>query len=343
MKKKAHFLLRPESKTFSFEDVALMSDEEIDDLIMQLRWGKAGFQGCPYCGVLDKHYFIASRRIYKCKHCHKQFSLTSGSVLHSRKLPLRTIIQMLLKFILNVKGISAIAISREFHLTYKVAYAWLHKFRTMMKTSCLMEYQDNINDNSVVHLDATYIHTNNRKANKKSQRKDGRLAINANKAKRCIFAIVKTHKKHKGAKVVLPFILRNETKDIIRDIVGNNLKKGTTIYTDSSPAYYELQHNYNLHQVNHSQEYCSDSGVTNNQAESFFSRFKRGLEGQYHKMTNKYLDLYAFEFAFRENKRRLDSLSTLCELLYCGLIDSARNVMRGYNHRMAVKLEECYG
>ena len=267
-----HYLLTRGSKTITAEDIDSMSEQEIADFIMLLRWGKVGEQGCPYCGTLNNHYFLATRHLYKCKHCGKQFSLTSGSAFHSRKLPLRKILKMMLTFILNVKGISAIAISREFDLTYKTAFAWLHKFRTMAKASCLSMYPISSQDESSVHLDGTYVHTNIRKANKKVERKDARLLENANKDKRCVFAIVKNwaeDTKAQGSKAILPFIIPAESSEIVNKIVKNHVKKGTTICTDDSHAYDDLLLFYDLQRVNHSVEYRSDLGVTNNQAESF--------------------------------------------------------------------------
>lgn len=54
---------------------------------------------------------------------------------------------------------------------------------------------------------------------------------------------------------------------------------------------------FDLKRVNHSQEYRSDDGITNNLAESYFSRFKRMYHGQVHKIDNVYLGDYVNEIA----------------------------------------------
>ena len=59
-----------------------------------------------------------------------------------------------------------------------------------------------------------------------------------------------------------------------------------------------------MRRVNHSQEYRSADGATNNQAESYFSRFRRMQFGQVHKLSPKYLDRYAHEVTYREDTRR---------------------------------------
>lgn len=60
---------------------------------------------------------------------------------------------------------------------------------------------------------------------------------------------------------------------------------------------------YNVKRVNHSKEYRSDEGITNNYAESYFSRFRRMQIGQVHKISNKYLSGYSKEVAYREDMR----------------------------------------
>lgn len=61
---------------------------------------------------------------------------------------------------------------------------------------------------------------------------------------------------------------------------------------------------YNMKRVNHSVEYRADDGTTNNQAESFFSRFRRMQIGQYHKFCVMHLAAYASEATYREDTRR---------------------------------------
>jgi transposase-like protein len=47
-----------------------------------------GFPFCPRCGCVDV-YAIPTRHTWQCKACKKQFSVTSGTIFASRKLPIR--------------------------------------------------------------------------------------------------------------------------------------------------------------------------------------------------------------------------------------------------------------
>lgn len=347
---KQHFLLSKSAKTITQQDLYEMSDDTAKDLFMELQWGKKGHQCCPHCATLDKHYYVSTRDKYKCRHCGKQFSLTSNTIFAYHKLSLKKLIQITLRFLVPVKGTSAITVSREFDVQHKTVLVIFHKLREAMKVSCLVDFEKEKNTDAPVHIDGTYVHTNNRKANKKEDRKDARLAENANPDKRCVFVMVKERTEEekasnphlKGSKVVLPFIIKSETSNVVKKLVAEYIKKDSVIHADESNAYDDLIMYYDLKRVNHSKEYCSDEGITNNHAESFFSRFKRGFRGQYHRMTNKYLDLYSFEFAFRENKRRLGGLEQLTEVLQYGL-QLTRSAMRGYWQGLSTKQAVTHG
>ncbi|WP_436315825.1 transposase [Variovorax sp. LjRoot84] len=47
------------------------------------------------------------------------------------------------------------------------------------------------------------------------------------------------------------------------------------VHTDEHPAYAEFMARYEHRTVNHSTEFSTDDGVSNNQAESYFSRMRR--------------------------------------------------------------------
>ena len=43
---------------------------------------------CPHCGVVADHHFIASRRIWRCTTCGKQFSIKIGTIMEDSPLGL---------------------------------------------------------------------------------------------------------------------------------------------------------------------------------------------------------------------------------------------------------------
>ena len=97
---------------------------------------------------------------------------------------------------------------------------------------------------------------------------------------------------------------------------------------------------YDLRTVNHKEEYRSDLGVTNNQAESLFSRFKRMYYGQVHRISNEYLLNYANEIAYREDNRRTSNKAQFIDVLSrCLKTTNDNNEWCGYWQRKIIHQE----
>ena len=62
----------------------------------------------------------------------KGFQLTSGTLFASHKLPLRAYLAAIAIFCNEVKGKSALALSRDLYVSYKYAFVLLHKLREAM-------------------------------------------------------------------------------------------------------------------------------------------------------------------------------------------------------------------
>ena len=79
---------------------------------------------------------------------------------------------------------------------------------------------------------------------------------------------------------------------------------------------YDLLHgSYPMRRVNHQQEYRAADGTTDNQAESYFSRFRRMQIGQHHHFGLAHLANYANEAAYREDIRRWSNGEIFADIL----------------------------
>src|ERR1700688_3873853 len=130
-----HFLLSPEAKTLSLAQVFSMSDAEAEAMFCKVRWPDTqGKPVCPRCGGLDAY---EARRPngslrFRCKACKADFTITSGTLFDSHKLPLRGYLAAIAIFCNEVKGKSALALSRDLNVSYKCAFVLLHKLREAM-------------------------------------------------------------------------------------------------------------------------------------------------------------------------------------------------------------------
>ena len=84
-----HFLLSAKARSLSLATVARLSDEEAFQTFKLIRWSATeGAPVCPICGCVAV-YTYTTRKLFKCKGCNHQFSVTSGTIFASRKLPIR--------------------------------------------------------------------------------------------------------------------------------------------------------------------------------------------------------------------------------------------------------------
>src|ERR1700692_4442804 len=130
-----HFLLSKAAKTLSLAQVFRMTDGEAETAFKMVRWPDTnGEPVCPICGSLDAY---EARRPngalrFRCKGCKKDFTITSGTLFASHKLPLRGYLAAIAVFCNEVKGKSMLAMSRDLGLSYKAAFVLCHKLREAM-------------------------------------------------------------------------------------------------------------------------------------------------------------------------------------------------------------------
>ena len=102
-------------RTLSLASVLRMTDAQAERTFAGVRWPETdGKAVCPHCGCPTCY---EARRPsgalrFRCKACRKDFSLTSGTLFAFHKLPLQTYLAATVIFCNEVKGKSALALSR---------------------------------------------------------------------------------------------------------------------------------------------------------------------------------------------------------------------------------------
>lgn len=118
----------------SLGDVCTMSDREVEDAFSRLRWSQNNGQPyCPHCGSVK--VCTARRKTgalrYRCQGCHKDFSITSGTIFAWHKLSLRIYLLAILIVCNEVKGKSMLALRRDLRVQYKTAFVLSHEIRAV--------------------------------------------------------------------------------------------------------------------------------------------------------------------------------------------------------------------
>jgi len=297
-RKGQHYLLSAKARSLSLMQIMRLSDTEAFDLFKQARWSETGGEArCPRCDH-DDHYWIGSRKQWRCKSCCHSFSVTSGTIFANHKMPLRNYLAAIAIYSNAAKGLSALQLSRDLDCQYKTAFVLAHKLRE----SLVDVHTDKLDGE--VEMDGAYVNKHVRPANRKADRIDRRLASNQNPKKRAVIVMRERGEKGKGAMRTRTFIAKSENQADTMRLALANIERSATIYADEHNSYDMLHSTLVTRRVVHAVNYVGPNGENTNQAESFFSRFRRMQYGQVHRMDNKYMDRYANEAAFRENTRR---------------------------------------
>ena len=114
-----HFLLSAPARSLSLKAIMRMSDGEAHARFVAIRWADNGGEAfCPRCRCTAVYTYTA-RRIWKCQACQHQFSVTSGTIFASRKLPVGDYLAAIALFVNAAKGISALQLGRDLDVQYK--------------------------------------------------------------------------------------------------------------------------------------------------------------------------------------------------------------------------------
>ena len=95
-------------------------------------------------------------------------------------------------------------------------------------------------------------------------------------------------------------------------LVRKSVDPAAKVHADEASHWDQLHAYFEAHRINHSEAY-SLNGVCTNQAESYFSRLRRMVQGQHHHVSPRYLHQYAVHAAWMEDHRRMDNGALVCK------------------------------
>ena len=278
---------------------AFPDEESCIVYLEKLRW-RNGKVKSPF-DKKSKVYYLPNHR-YMCKNTQKIFNVKVGTIFHGTKLPLRKWFMAIWLVLAHKKGISSLQLSRDLKITQKTAWYILQKIRTYF----ICRNRGRLSGE--VECDETFVggKNKNRHWDKKVKNAQGRSF------------------KDKTTAFLFPSILG----DAITRVVENTSQKEltpkilefvkrdyTVLYTDEWLGYNAVDKMFYHYSVDHGKGKYVDGRIYTNTIEGFWSIFKRGIIGIYHHISKKHLQLYANEFTFRYNTRKIRDSSKFKLLL----------------------------
>ncbi|MGO9455001.1 MAG: IS1595 family transposase [Candidatus Binataceae bacterium] len=295
-------------QTLDAFDKEFPTDEACKLFLAEMRWPKG--PACPRCG--EKAYTLKARPFhYLCKSgkesrdpdgskvtCNKQngyrFSVLTRTIFEDTKIPLKIWFKVAYLILTAKKGISALQVHRvifgedsghDYHTTWYMCHRW----RAAMKSDVLPLDGEVEIDETFVGGKAINMHASKRKA----------LNLTGIKNKVAVIGAIA----RKG--MVVAKVIENTDTETLDGFVRQTVStQARLVATDEHSGYRLLGKDYDHRVIRHGQgEYVVGTTHTNT-IEGFWSLFKRGIIGSYHKVSKQYLPLYVNEFAWRFNNRK---------------------------------------
>jgi hypothetical protein len=305
--------------------IKFSSDDQCLEYIQNMRWPD-GIVRCPTCG--DKNITKYERPVHNPKKrrtknserdeerakrpnrrgwfficlnadCRQQFSPTSGTLFADSHLPLLTWFHAIGLMLNAKKGISAKQLQRDLGIGgYKTAWYLNHRIREAMGSGDIPKL------GGIVEIDETYV----------GGKISGKGQSYAKKQKQVVMGAIQ-----RGGELRLQHVT-GATVGNFREFIQQHVSEDAErVMTDQHPAYpAALGTLVDRHEtVNHIRHEYVRGDVTTNAIESVFSLFKRGVIGQYHKLSAKHLQRYLTEFEYRFNRRNegdvfIETVRRLC-------------------------------
>jgi len=249
--------------------------------MVQIHWPEG--ITCPWCESTE-HSFLATRRVWKCKACRKQFSAKAGTIFEDSPIGLDKWFPALWMVVNMKNGISSYEMGKALGVTQKTAWFMNHRIRKAMQTGTFRKLSGTIEaDETVIGGASKFRHFGKRKAGYEGK-------------------VIVMGMLERGGDVRAKVIGNPQTATIQRE-VRRHVETGSELMTDAYTAYPGLNGEYIHAFVNHTETYVRGRVHTNG-IENFWSLLKRSIKGTYVSVEPFHLFRYLDEQSFRFNTRK---------------------------------------
>lgn len=256
------------------------------EYLVKMRWPEGAV--CSEC-TGSKMDLIQSRNVYECRDCRRQRSVTSGTIFHKSRIPLRKWFWAIFLMATSKKGISMLYLQGQLGIrSYRSAWMMGHKIRHAM-----IEREELYTLTGTVQTDEIFIGG--------KQTRENRKKLGKNKTP--FLMMVSESSDGKKPRFLKLEELEDITNQFVIPAIQLGVEPGSLLKTDGAMTYVAAKYlGYGLSQssYNQSPEATAEHLKWLNMLTSNLKRF---LISTYHGVFPQYRQAYLAEFAYRFNRR----------------------------------------
>lgn len=269
-----------EGTSLSLLDEMFPDERACIEHIFNLNIGR--YRKCIHCNKYSKWYLLEKRRVFSAK-CCRSFNVNplSGTIFSGTRTPLRDWFLAMLLFSNARNGISSHLIQRIIGVSHASSYNICNKIRTHM---ALLNGRRSIGGpGQYVHIDEAQI----------------KGIIGSSSQNRAIVFGMATNRE------LVSFVVPDRKASTLMPLIGEYVRPGSIIVSDSHRSYARLARNGWAHEVvNHAKFFWkNENGFSQSQIETYWGQLKRSLRSTHLRISQANLWKYVQEFNFRYNRR----------------------------------------
>jgi transposase-like protein len=260
------------------------------EYLFELRWPE-GFR-CPRCG--GRKAWPASQVLWECASCHRQLSVTAGTIFQDSRLPLTLWFRAAWWVTSQKNGVSAMSLQRVLGLkSYKTAWTMLHKLRRAM----VRPGRDRLQGR--VEVDEAFVGGEEEGVHGRQTETKAMIAVAVEEDGEGMGRIRMRRIPDASAESLIPFI-------------EDSVEPGSVVHTDGWPSYQLLEGKDYRHKVTVLKGNSKTASELMPLVHLAVALLKRWLLGTHQGgVSLEHLDAYLDEFTFRFNRRKSRSRGKL--------------------------------
>lgn len=223
-----------------------------------VRWTEG--RHCPHCDSTNTAT-CAKPQPYRCRDCRKHFSVKTGTVMQSSKLPVKKWLYAMYLMSVSKKGLSSCQLARELGIAQEAAWRLGHKIREAWNQDAVFPMQGTVE----VEVDETFVAGKGKNKHADKRHHAGRGGV----GKAPVMGI------RSRASEVRIFPVARMDAPTLHGHIRKHAEPGTQVYTDGYASYRGMR-KYRQESVAHDADEYVRGQVHINGIESFWSLLKRG-------------------------------------------------------------------